>query len=214
MALFGGKRDISLFNTLNQELLKDLIQTEVAYYKFVLSQTKMNVYGEAPGKNYYETMKIACLINRSDQEWRSDDFGPDVSQSYIFNFLKNDFKDINLFPQVGDIILFRNNFFEIDEKIENQLILGRDPDYAIATETTDFGDSFSVLVNTHISRVEKLNLIPLRTGKYPSTTKLDGGTANESWWTAGISVWRIRDEVTTPEPDATNTELFTVQAND
>ena len=41
-----------------------------------------------------------------------------------------------------------------------------------------FGDSFSVIVNTHISRVEKLNLIPLREGKYPTTTKLDGGTAN------------------------------------
>ena len=32
MALFGGSRDISLFNTFNNELLKDIIQTEVAYY--------------------------------------------------------------------------------------------------------------------------------------------------------------------------------------
>ena len=57
--------------------------------------------------------------------------------------------------------------------------MGRDPDYAISTETTDFGDSFSILVSTHISRVEKLNLIPLRGGKYPTTTKLDGGIANQ-----------------------------------
>ena len=35
-----------------------------------------------------------------------------------------------------------------------------------------------MVVNTHISRVEKLNLIPLRNGKYPTTTKTDGGTAN------------------------------------
>ena len=53
MALFGGSRDISLFNTLNSELLKDIIQTEVAYYKFALEQTAINVYGEAPGKNYF-----------------------------------------------------------------------------------------------------------------------------------------------------------------
>ena len=65
-----------------------------------------------------------------------------------------------------------------DSKVENQLILGRDPDYAISTETVDFGDSFSIIVNTHISRVDKLNLIPLREGKYPTTVKLDGGTAN------------------------------------
>ena len=57
--------------------------------------------------------------------------------------------------------------------------MGRDPDYALATETTHHGDSFSITISTHMSRVEKLNLIPLRGGKYPSITKLDGGTANQ-----------------------------------
>ena len=120
------------------------------------------------------------MINRSDQSWSSDEFGSDINQSHDFYFLKNDLKDINLVPEVGDIVLFRNNFFEIDSRVENQLILGRDPDYAISTETTDFGDSFSILVSTHISRIEKLNLIPLRGGKYPSTNKLDGGIANKT----------------------------------
>ena len=178
MALFGKSRDISLFHNLNNELLKDIIQTEVAYYKFALEQTTSNVYGESMGKNYYEPLKIACLIDRSDQAWTSNEFGSDVNQGIGFQFLKNELRNINLIPEVGDILLFRNNFYEIDGKIENQLILGRDPDYAISTETVDFGDSFSILVNTHISRVEKLNLIPLREGKYPTTTKLDGGTAN------------------------------------
>lgn len=178
MALFGGLRDINLFHTINSELLKDIIQTEVAYYKFALEQTTSNVYGESVGKNYYEPLKIACLVNRSDQDWSSDDFGSDINQTIDFRFLKEELKDINLLPEVGDILLFRNNFYEIDTRIENQLIMGRDPDYAISTETTDFGDSFSILVSAHISRVEKLNLIPLREGKYPTTQKLDGGTAN------------------------------------
>ena len=178
MALFGGSRDVSLFHNLNKELLKDIIQTEIAYYKFALEQTKVNVYGEAPGKNYFEPLKIACLINRDDQAWSSDQFGSDINQKITFNFLKNELKDINLVPEVGDLLLFRNNFYEVDSRTENQLILGRDPDYAVSTETTDFGDSFSILLSTHISRVEKLNLIPLREGKYPTTKKLDGGTAN------------------------------------
>tara|TARA_R110000851_G_scaffold32445_2_gene87183 strand:- start:13805 stop:14350 length:546 start_codon:yes stop_codon:yes gene_type:complete len=179
MALFGKSRDISLFHNLNNELLKDIIQTEVAYYKFALEQTTANVYGESMGKNYYEPMKIACLIKRDDQSWSSNEFGSDVNQSVGFQFLKNELKNINLIPEVGDILLFRNNFYELDGKIENQLIMGRDPDYAISTETVDFGDSFSILVSTHISRVEKLNLIPLRGGKYPTTTKVDGGIANQ-----------------------------------
>jgi len=178
MALFGKSRDISLFNTINNELLKDIIQTEVAYYKFALEQTKTNVYGEAPGKNYYEPMKIACLIDRQDQSWSSDNFGPDINQTVDFRFLKDELININLVPQVGDILLFRNNFYEVDTKIENQLIMGRDKDYAMSTETSDHGSSFSVLVSTHISRVEKLNLIPLRGGAYPITNKLDGGNKN------------------------------------
>ena len=75
--------------------------------------------------------------------------------------------------------IFRNNFYEVDSRVENQLIMGRDPDYAISEETVGFGDSFSILVNSHLSRVDKLNLIPLRGGKYPSTVKLDGGYENK-----------------------------------
>ena len=179
MALFGGSSDISLFNTINSELLKDIIQTEVAYYKFALEQTKINVYGEAPGKNYYEPLKIPCLINRSDQSWSSDEFGSDVLYNHSFSFLRDELTEINLFPEVGDLLLFRNNFFEVDSRTENQLIFGKDKNYAMSTETVDFGDSFSIILNTHISRVEKLNLIPLRGGKYPILNKVDGGIANK-----------------------------------
>ena len=181
MALFGGSRDISLFRNVNKELINNIIQTEVTYYKFALEQTKVNVYGEAPGKQYYEPLKISCLINRQDQDWSSNDFGSDVVQSINFLFLKDELRDINLIPEVGDLLLFRNNFYESDSKIENQLILGKDKDYAMSTETTDFGDSFSISINTHLSRVEKLNLIPLRNGKYPNTVQLDGGTANTKY---------------------------------
>ena len=178
MGLFGRTTDVNLFHTINSELINDIIQTEIAYYKFALNQTTINVYGEAPGKNYYEPMRIACLIERQDQAWSSDDFGSDVGQSINFRFLKQELKDINLTTEVGDLLLFRNNFYEVDGRIENQLILGHDPDYTISTGTQDSGDSFSIILSTHISRVEKLNLIPLRAGKYPTTTVSYGGEAN------------------------------------
>ena len=178
MALFGGSRDISLFNTVSKELINDIIQSEVGYYKFALEKTTSNVYGESQGKVYYEPVRIACLMQREDQTWSSDDFGSDLNQTLNFRFLKEELKDINLVPEVGDILLFRNNFYEVDSKIENQLILSKDPDYAISTGTTDFGNSHSIVLNAHLSRVEKLNLIPLRGGKYPSTTKITDGIAN------------------------------------
>ena len=178
MALFGKERDVNLFHTINSELLKDIIQTEIAYYKFALEQTRINVYGEAPGKNYFEPLKIACLVDRSDQSWSSDAFGSDINQGISFKFLKDELRNINLIPEVGDLIMFRNNFFEVDSRIENQLVLGKDPDYSMSTGTLNFGDSFSIRVNTHISRVEKLNLIPLRGGVYPSGPFDTEGTSN------------------------------------
>jgi len=188
MALFGGSRDISLFHNLNKELINDLIQTEIAYYKFALEQTQVNVYGESSKKNYYEPLKISCLIDRSDQAWSSNEFGSDVNQTIKYQFLKEDLKTINLIPEVGDFLLFRNNFYEVDEKIENQLILGRDSDYSISAETMAFGESFSIIINTHISRVEKLNLIPLREGKYPTTKRL-GETLP-----SGVGTWTLYDD--------------------
>jgi|TARA_R110001592_G_scaffold95936_5_gene275896 hypothetical protein len=178
MALFGGSRDISLFNTVSKELINNIIQTEVGYYKFVLERTTSNIYGESMGKMFYEPVRIAGLIDRSDQSWSSDDFGSDVNQTINFLFLKKELIEINLIPEVGDILLFRNNFYEVDSRVENQLIMGKDPDYAISTGTVDFGNSHSITLNAHLSRVEKLNLIPLRGGKYPSTNKITDGMAN------------------------------------
>ena len=178
MALFGGSRDISLFQSISKELINDIIQSEVGYYKFVLERTTANVYGESMGKMFYEPVRIACLMKREDQSWSSDDFGSDVDQTFNFRFLRKELVDLNLVPEVGDILLFRNNFYEVDSRVENQLIMSKDPDYAISTGTVDFGTSHSIILNTHLSRVEKLNLIPLRGGKYPSTTKITDGIAN------------------------------------
>ncbi len=169
MPLFGGSRDISLFRTMNRELINDIIQTEVAYYKFALNETVSNIYGESNKKSYYEPIRISCLIEKSDQEWSSDDFGPDIKQIYKYKFLKADLANINLIPEVGDLILNNNDFWEVDTFVENQYFVGKRPEHAISEDTQDFGVSLSIILSTHLSRVEKLNLIPLRGGKYPTT---------------------------------------------
>ena len=58
MPLFGGSRDISLFRTMNKELINDIIQTEIGYYKFVLQDSETNLYGESENKTYYEPLLI------------------------------------------------------------------------------------------------------------------------------------------------------------
>ena len=179
MPLFGGARDVSLFKAMNRELINDIIQTEVAYYKLALNETISNMYGESTQKSYYEPLRLSCLIEKSDQEWSSDDFGPDIKQTYQYKFLKDGLIEINLIPEVGDLILFNNDFWEVDSFIENQYIVGKRPEYSISEDTQNFGDSLSIVLSTHLSRIEKLNLIPLRGGKYPTTNIDPSSIANE-----------------------------------
>jgi hypothetical protein len=170
MPLFGGSRDISLFKSMNRELINDIIQMEIAYYKLALNQTVSNIYGESNKKSYYEPLRISCLINREEQAWSSDDFGPNISQVFKYSFFKPDLVNLNLVPEVGDLILNNNDFWEVDTFVENEFFVGKKPEYAISEDNLNFGASISIILNTHLSRIEKLNLIPLRDGKYPSTT--------------------------------------------
>ena len=178
MPLFGGSRDISLFRTMNRELINDIIQTEIAYYKIILDHTVTNVYGESNKKYYYEPLRLSCLIEKSEQDWSSDDFGPDIKQTFQYKFLKADLNDINLFPEVGDLILFNNDFWEVDTFVENQFFVGKKPEFAISEDTQDFGVSLSIILGTHLSRIEKLNLVPLRGDIYPITEIASGSNAN------------------------------------
>ena len=178
MPLFGGARDISLFRTMNRELINDIIQTEIAYYKIILDQTVTNVYGESNKKYYYEPLRLSCLIEKSEQDWSSDDFGPDIKQTFQYKFLKADLIDINLVPEIGDLLLFNNDFWEVDTFVENQFFVGKKPEFAISEDTQDFGVSLSIILGTHLSRIEKLNLVPLRGDIYPITEIASGSNVN------------------------------------
>lgn len=178
MPLFGGARDISLFRTMNKELINDIIQTEIGYYKFVLQETEVNVYGESDRKIYYEPLLVPCLITKEDQVWNEIDFGPDMTQQMTFAFLKATLKDNNLVPEIGDIVLFNNDYFELNSLVENQFFVGKNPDYSMNEDTDNFGVSLSIICKASKSRIEKLNTIPFRSGIYPTTVKKQSTTAN------------------------------------
>jgi hypothetical protein len=178
MPLFGGSRDISLFRTMNKELLNDIIQIEIGYYKYVLPDNPTNVYGEAEKKVYYEPMLVPSLITREDPSWTATDFGPDTTQQLTFAFLRDTLVELNLVPEVGDIVLFNNDYFEFTSIVENQFIVGKVPEYSMNEDTDDFGSSFSIICKGTRSRIEVLNTIPFRSNIYPTTTKVEKTDAN------------------------------------
>ena len=112
--LFGGKRDISLFRKLNRELINRIIHVDVGIYKLVLDDTKTNVYGEAPDKVYYKPLKCPVLVGRDGQSYEGNEFGTDYTAQSTFAFLRDDLKLIDLLPEVGDILVWDNEYYELD----------------------------------------------------------------------------------------------------
>ena len=167
MALFGSSRDISFMKKINRELIENVIQQEVDYYKYYLPETKAkdttNLYGEASAqKTYSAPVRLACLIERGDQTYVQDDqFGVDVTQTVTFRFLKPRLREIGLVPSGGDIIEVRGNYYEIDQVNENQFVLGKDNDYG-KNVGSEFGESLSIICTCHYTKVARLQITKAR----------------------------------------------------
>ena len=167
MALFGSSRDISFMKKINSELIDNVIQQEIDFYKYYLPETKGkdtdNLYGEASAqKSYYSPVRVTCLVERGDQTYVQDDqFGIDVTQTMTFKFLKPKLKEVGLVPNAGDIVEYRGTYYELDQINENQLILGKDGDYGKSVGS-EFGESLSILCTAHYTRVTRLQIVKAR----------------------------------------------------
>jgi hypothetical protein len=162
MALYGRSRDVSLISSLNRELIKDIIQQEIVYYEFAVNETNANIYNEAVQKFYYEPLYLNCLIDRGDQENPETEFGVDLKQKMKFSFYRLDLIEVNLLPEIGDIVKWEENYYEIHNIVNNQYFVGKNPEYHQTTDTQDFGSSISILCDAHMVRPEKLTLLQTR----------------------------------------------------
>ncbi len=181
MALYGTQRDISLFRHLNRELMGDIITQQCAFYKYKVEETKVNLYGEAAEEKYFMgPVLLNCLIERSDQEYPETDLGTDFNWGAKFKFLRDDLlsaaEDFNanfapadhnygaeLVPEVGDIILYNEGYYEVDNVISNQYYMGKNPDYPNQPgnwnpDLEDFGSNISVICNTHYIPGDKVGI--------------------------------------------------------
>jgi len=155
--LFGSKRDFNLFVKVNRELLKDIVEQEVLLYKLSISDSITNIYGESLQKTFLEPVKLNCLITRGDQVIDIDEFGPDLGREASFALLKRDLEDIQLVPEVGDILMWHEDYYEVDTIRENQLFYGRDGDYNVE-RAAGYGDSISIILDSHLTRADRVGI--------------------------------------------------------
>lgn len=160
MAYFGRSRDVSMFSNINNELLGQVIEQKVGYYQVVLDETTPNIYGENLNKTFRGPVLINCLLERGAMESSNDDFGVDITRPLTVRFFRPHLIAANVVPNIGDIILWNEDYYEIDNVNENQLVVGKDPNYAYtdANGVPDAGTSLSIIVTCHYTRPERVGL--------------------------------------------------------
>lgn len=98
--------------------------------------------------------------------YESDEFGADVKTTATVGFLRDDLKNISLVPQVGDIIVWDNEYFELYSLIENQYFVGKNPETELDNDD-EFGWNQSLIFSAHLTRRSKLNFVDERSGVNP-----------------------------------------------
>lgn len=170
MPLFTGQRDASMMNRFAKELVVRVIDTEVALYKLSIGDTKSNLYDESDSKVYQLPIKIPSLINRQPQAYEGSEAGQDYTQVCDFGFIREVLKDINTYIEVGDLIEYNGEWWEIDSLQENQYFGGKNPDYSFSTER--WGLNVSIIASTHLTRRSRIHIEEVRTAPRSNENKL------------------------------------------
>jgi len=147
---YFSQRDLNLVNSLNAELMGDIVEVLIQVFKISPTETKTNIYGETAsetGKWYMPAIQISSLVERADMTAEYDDFGPSRNQDYVFKMREKMLKQVNFYPEIGDIVFFNDRYYEIDNVVQEQL-LGGQPD-----------KSHSIICNGHYTKITSLNVL-------------------------------------------------------
>lgn len=149
MPRFVTERDFRFFQHINREVISDIIDVKVVLYKIVVDTVSVNIYGESTEKTRYKGITIDAVVKYAKQSPSGDDgFGFDATQQDIeFRFARKLLQDVDVYPETGDIIAYNENFYEIHNINEAQLIASR-PEF-----------NHSIICEAHLTRRSGLNIV-------------------------------------------------------
>lgn len=168
MALFGSSRDVSFVRRINRELMGNIISQQCAFYKYKLVETKINMYGEASGGKMFDgPVLLNALITVGDNTSPTSDLGVDFDWPMTFAFLRDDLVDAGVHPEVGDVVLYQESYWEVDNTNITQFFAGKDPDYPynqnpLNPGLENFGYNVSVTCTCHYVPADRVNIIRTR----------------------------------------------------
>ena len=162
MALFGGKRDAKLIASVNAEVINAIIDTEIEFFKLHVESSNSNIYGESLSKSYFDSILIPCLVTKDDKTSNMDDYGHSYTRTAQFAITRDILERASFYPEVGDIIFWDNEYYEIDNTDANQYFAGKNPE--TWPNGSEHGYSVSVLCNAHATRQTAQGIKNIRRG--------------------------------------------------
>ena len=162
MALFGAMRDAKFLASVNRELINAIVDTEIEFFKLVVEQSNSILYGEAERKMYYDSILLPCMITKENKTSNMDDYGHSYTRTAQFAVSRDLLVRANFYPEVGDIIFWDNEYYEVDNVDANQYFVGKNP------ETWPNGDSHgysvSILCDAHATHQTATGIRNIRKG--------------------------------------------------
>ena len=165
MALFGSSRDASFLRHMNREVMGNIISQQCAFYKYRLTETKINMYGEASGGKFFNgPILFNALITVGDNISPTSDLGVNFDWPVTFAFLRDDLVEANVHPEIGDVILYQESYWEVDNTNIVQFWAGKDPDYPYNVNPLNpglqnFGYNVSVTCECHYIPADRVNIV-------------------------------------------------------
>jgi len=135
---FISQNEINLIDSMNEELIDEMVGQVVDIYKVNTTHTKDNIYGESTTKYFNVGFRVNCLIRYNAPEVEQfQDVGADVNSTIDLMFQRNNLASgsLNFMPEAGDICDWNNYYWEVNGVTEPQLIGGH-PSFNHAIKAT------------------------------------------------------------------------------
>jgi hypothetical protein len=156
MALFGGRRDAKFLASVNRELLNAIVDTEIEFFKLIVEQSNSNIYGESDSKAYYNSILIPCLVTKEGKTANMDDYGHTYTRTAQFGVSRDILERADFYPEVGDIILWDNEYYEVDNLSQDAKNITDEDEYEIQIKLTEEYISLLNIKNSILDK--KLNV--------------------------------------------------------
>ena len=145
---FIPQKEFDLINSMNEELIDEVVGQSVDIYKVNIERTEDNVYGESTAKYYDIGFRVNCLIDYTEPEIIQDEFGSDTNSNITMYFQRENLSSgsLNFYPETGDIVDWNDFYWEINGTTEPQLFAGHP------------GFKHNIVATAHRSRLSSLQI--------------------------------------------------------